>query len=939
MLTDLLTKNLDVIFFFYGSAFVLLGIIIFSQLRLTEKSAFKLLDILWLLGLFGLTHGASEFLDMFVIIKGESYFFNIVAPLLLFTSYAFLFMFGYRLINLKTTEIGPWLPVVITILFFSLPLSIDSTSSETWVSSARYFVGFTGALLCAAGFINYYLIEKSQLDETNLKRYFYFISLAFVVYGSFGGLVTPKANFFPASLLNNATFIDAIGLPVQLFRAVCAIIITWSTWHIINIFNIEANKNRKVNELALLKAHNELEQRVEERTAQLSKSNLLLTHEISERKKFEEALTESHKRFLTVLDSLDAIVYVADMENYNILFANKYVKDNFGEVTGKICWQTLQKDQTGPCDFCSNNKLVTSTGEPTGVYYWEFQNTVNQRWYARQYRAIPWTNNRLVRLEIAVDITIRKQAEETLKESEEKFRSITAAANDGIVMINSEGKITSWNAAAENIFGYTSEEIMGNDVHIFLGSQEYHENYREGFPYFKETGKGPVIGKTMELTAVHKDGTEFPIELSVSSLKHKDKWHAIGIVRDITDRKLEKNLSDALNKINSAINSTLNFDEIMNIVVSEATIAIDCEASAIVLRENSHWTFSYLYGLPHITPGTKLYNDEGSCALMAAQTNKPVISNDAFHDDRFCVDVMKRFNFKSFMSVPLALKGEVIGVIDFYYTSRPTTFTEKQIDFASKLSASVSLAIGNARLYEAEHNIADTLQKALLTIPKQVGGMEFGHLYRSATEAAMVGGDFYDIFELENDKVGIIMGDVSGKGLEAATLTSLVKDTIKALSYNEDTPATILKRTNSVLYNVSSPEMFITIFFGILDKKTNTMTYCNAGHPPAIIKRQSEVVLLHGCSPAVGAFASPHHFVDRQEKFVKDDIIILYTDGVTESRSDLGFYGEDRLLDYIKELEPTPPNKIPQLIFGQLKDFTSENFIDDIALLAFSLNQ
>jgi len=133
--------------------------------------------------------------------------------------------------------------------------------------------------------------------------------------------------------------------------------------------------------------------------------------------------------------------------------------------------------------------------------------------------------------------TKRKQAEEALQESEEKFRSISASAQDGIIMMDNEGNISYWNEAAQRIFGYTKGEAIGKEVHIFLGPKRYHEAYRKGFNRFKETGEGPVVEKTLELSAIRKDGTEFPIELSVSSVKVQGKWHSIGIVRDITRRK------------------------------------------------------------------------------------------------------------------------------------------------------------------------------------------------------------------------------------------------------------------------------------------------------------------------------------------------------------------------------------------------------------------
>jgi len=135
------------------------------------------------------------------------------------------------------------------------------------------------------------------------------------------------------------------------------------------------------------------------------------------------------------------------------------------------------------------------------------------------------------------EIAERVQAEKALRESEEKFRAISVSAQDSIIMIDNEGNISFWNEAAERIFGYSRQEALGQEMHIFLAPERYHDAYREGFGRFKTTGQGVGVGKTLELVAVRKDGTEFPIELSLSALKLKDSWHAIGIVRDITERK------------------------------------------------------------------------------------------------------------------------------------------------------------------------------------------------------------------------------------------------------------------------------------------------------------------------------------------------------------------------------------------------------------------
>jgi PAS domain S-box-containing protein len=137
----------------------------------------------------------------------------------------------------------------------------------------------------------------------------------------------------------------------------------------------------------------------------------------------------------------------------------------------------------------------------------------------------------------ARDITKRKEIENALEKSEQTFRAISSAAVNAIIVMDNYGKISYWNPAAERIFGHRSEEAIGKELHLFVAPRKYRDAYKRGFGRFKHTGKGLAVGVTSEFKALRKDGTEFPIEVSTSSVRIGGKWHAVGIIRDITERK------------------------------------------------------------------------------------------------------------------------------------------------------------------------------------------------------------------------------------------------------------------------------------------------------------------------------------------------------------------------------------------------------------------
>jgi diguanylate cyclase (GGDEF)-like protein len=133
---------------------------------------------------------------------------------------------------------------------------------------------------------------------------------------------------------------------------------------------------------------------------------------------------ELDSNLITILDSLDALVYVADMQTYDVLYMNRYGQKIWGDKTGRKCWEIMQSAQTGPCSFCTNHCLVGADGEPGEPHVWEIENTVNQRWYQCRDQTIRWSDGRIVRLEVATDITESKATREALKLAKQQAENL-----------------------------------------------------------------------------------------------------------------------------------------------------------------------------------------------------------------------------------------------------------------------------------------------------------------------------------------------------------------------------------------------------------------------------------------------------------------------------------------------------------------------------------
>jgi len=258
------------------------------------------------------------------------------------------------------------------------------------------------------------------------------------------------------------------------------------------------------------------------------------------RKKTEAALRESEHLYRTVIENIQDVYYRTNARGELILASPSFLKvfgyDSLQEVYGQKVVEKFYfdpKDREKMLTAMSSNDghvndyeliLKTRDGAPLNI-------STTSAFYLDESGKIAGVEG------VFRDITKRKQAEERLAERDATFRALTAAAQSAVLMMNDLGKVSFWNPAAERMLGWSAQEALGRDLHDLIAPQRYREAYKQAFAHFLQTGEGAVVGKTRELQALRKDAAEIDVELSLGAVKIGNAWHAVGILRDITESK------------------------------------------------------------------------------------------------------------------------------------------------------------------------------------------------------------------------------------------------------------------------------------------------------------------------------------------------------------------------------------------------------------------
>jgi len=239
------------------------------------------------------------------------------------------------------------------------------------------------------------------------------------------------------------------------------------------------------------------------------------------------------------------------------------------------------------------------------------------------------------------------------------------------------------------------------------------------------------------------------------------------------------------------------------------------------------------------------------------------------------------------------------------------------------------------KVYQSQRTITETLQKSFLPSKRPIiPGYEIAEAYEPAQQDPRVGGDFYDLIELSDGLLGIVMGDVSGKGVSAAIHTAMAKYMLRGFAHEDHSPDRVLVRLNNAITRYVRGEIFITIFYGILDTAKKKLVYANGGHEQPILyrRRSGECICLLSSGPAIGVI--PGSAYQQFEVDLADgDAFVLYTDGITEARRKNEFLGQDGLSKMIADMGSKSASHIAKQILANVREYSEDGLHDDIALL------
>jgi sigma-B regulation protein RsbU (phosphoserine phosphatase) len=385
------------------------------------------------------------------------------------------------------------------------------------------------------------------------------------------------------------------------------------------------------------------------------------------------------------------------------------------------------------------------------------------------------------------------------------------------------------------------------------------------------------------------------------------------LYRQVQREKLE---TESLYRIGLKLNQTLELKEILPLLLDLLGQVVPYDAAAIYLIDPSGTSMDLFHSRGYDASReerVQLKLGQGAVGWVA-KTGEPLLMEDVGKDPRY---VNARPQTRSELVVPMVMEGKVIGAFNLE-SDRLAAFGPSDVQRVMTFATQAAISIERARLHEEalekrrleqEVRIARAIQERC--VPDQapeIGGFRLAGLNVPSLE---VSGDLFDYIPIVPGHLGIMIADVAGKGIPAALVGATFRASLRAEVRNNYAISTILSKVNALLLESQETGGFVTAVYGVLDEETMRWTYCNAGHnPPLWLRADGQVEWLWRGGPLLGAYADVS-FGEDSIRMVPGDILVLYTDGITEALNDQGEeFGSERLVRVVMECRELPPEEI-----------------------------
>ncbi|MEK7727531.1 MAG: GAF domain-containing SpoIIE family protein phosphatase [candidate division KSB1 bacterium] len=411
-----------------------------------------------------------------------------------------------------------------------------------------------------------------------------------------------------------------------------------------------------------------------------------------------------------------------------------------------------------------------------------------------------------------------------------------------------------------------------------------------------------------------------------------------------------ENLSSLI-EVSIIVNSTLDLDSVINLVMEKAQSVMAAEASSVMLINEKTGMLEWEVALGEVGEEVKdkiqLRVGEG-IAGWVAQTGQPLIVPDVSKDSRFFKksDDVTGFKTRSILAAPLKVKNRIIGVAEVINPLHGRPFTEDDLDLFSTFSRQVALAIENARMHRAmlekqkldqQLEAARTIQESFLPQRFPTDGEGRFQIAARSIPATQIGGDFFDFVSYEQDAIGMVIGDVSGKGVPAALYMARLVSDFRIHSKNNGSPEAVLKTMNEILVERGRRGMFVTLQYALLDIASGKVSYASGGHLPLLWLHEhgARTEFMSGGGGAPLGITRDTRFIPRTIQLQSGDYLVSFTDGIVEAKNRDGKqYAMEHLSKKLRR-QWSSPQELVDFVIQDVQSFTDGTHPhDDLTIIA-----